>query len=94
MFHHIIQWQQIGLVQKAYCLQNNIAYSVFHYWYRQYRNVQAKTDSVRDRAEKQSDFVPLQVQSYSATVELLLTDGRRLVFHQMVSSDYLKSLIS
>jgi hypothetical protein len=44
----------------------------------------------------QPSFVQLQVTSGSSvpTVELQLGDGRRLLFHQPVSSDYLKSLIS
>jgi hypothetical protein len=88
MFAHVAVWQQSGLTQKAYCMQNNIAYHVFHYWYKRYRDECTATDN------KQSAFVQLQVQPSSSIMELLLSDGRRLLFHQIVSSDYLKSLIS
>jgi len=36
----ITQWQQSGLTQKAFCITNNVAYHVFHYWYRVYRSNQ------------------------------------------------------
>lgn len=90
MFAHVAVWQQSGLTQRAYCMQNNIAYHVFHYWYKRYRDECAATGN------KQSAFVQLQVQASSsnAVMELLLGDGRRLLFHQIVSSDYLKSLIN
>jgi hypothetical protein len=41
----ITQWQQSGLTQKAFCLTNNIAYHVFHYWYGVYRSAQNNTGS-------------------------------------------------
>ena len=89
MFAMIEQWQQSGLTQKAYCIQNNIAYHIFHYWYRCYRHNQSATDP------DSSSFVKLQVSSPAiiAHTELLLPDGKRLLFHQPVSSDYLKALI-
>lgn len=34
----ILTWQQSGQSQKHFCLQNNIAYHVFHYLYKVYRN--------------------------------------------------------
>jgi hypothetical protein len=88
MFTHITQWQQSGLTQKSYCIQNNIGYHIFHYWYKCYRDNYSPA--------KQTSFIPLQVQPASTIpmVELLLSDGKRILFHQMVSSDYLKSLIN
>ncbi len=83
-------WQQSGLSQKAWCAQQNISYHIFHYWYKQYRAAQSPHQSDR--------FIPLQVQpSLSdgcAQLELLLVDGRRLLFHSPVSSDYIKAIIS
>jgi len=46
MFIKIIQWQQSGVTQKAFCQQNDIAYHVFHYYYGRFRsknNDQAST---------------------------------------------------
>ena len=91
MFKMISTWQQSGLTQKAFCEQNAIRYHVFHYWYKCFRNMQIPT--------KDEGFIPLSIQpscvmnSSSAFVELMLTDGKRLLFHQPVSSDYLKAII-
>ena len=60
----ITQWQRSGLTQKAFCAAQNIAYSVFHYYYRIYRSVQNTSDS----------FVPLKV-SVSASEELITLTG-------------------
>ena len=37
MLAMISQWRQSGLTQKAFCVANNVAYHVFHYWYGVYR---------------------------------------------------------
>ena len=97
MFTMITCWQQSGLTQKDYCEQHSIRYHVFHYWYKKYRDAQL--------SDKQPGFVPLQVTppssatvvttpSSAAHTEIILPDGRRLLFHQPVSADYLKALIS
>jgi|SRR4051794_24137883 hypothetical protein len=89
MFAHIDEWQQSGLSQKAWCEQHNMRYHVFHYWYKCYRDMQS--------ASKEPQFIPLNIQpslaASAASIELLLPDGKRLLFHQSVSSDYLKALI-
>lgn len=87
MFGHIDQWQQSGLSQKAFCIQVNLAYHIFHYWYKCYRIKESKPSS---------SFMKLEVSSPSPTshTELVLPDGRRLLFHQPVTIDYLKALIS
>ena len=88
MFDKISTWQQSGLTQRAYCRHNNIAYHVFHYYYRRFR--------IKDNKEPAS-FIKLQVSSNHervAHMELVLPDGKRLIFHQAVSVDFLKSLIS
>ena len=41
----IKQWQQSGTTQKAFCVANNIAYHVFHYWYGVYRSEQKTTST-------------------------------------------------
>jgi hypothetical protein len=89
MFDHIDKWQQSGLNQKAFCQQINLAYHVFHYWYKRYRMEESKPAPTRS-------FVKLGVSSacISSPIELVLPDGKRLLFHQPVSSDYLKALIS
>ncbi len=87
MFDHIDQWQQSGLSQKAFCEQVKLSYHIFHYWYKLYRN--KESGSV-------SSFIKLAVSSPSvcSAAEILLPDGKRILFHQGVSADYLKALIS
>ena len=90
MFSMINEWQQSSLTQKAFCEQHTIRYHVFHYWYKRYRDAQA--------VDKEPGFIPLQIKPSfdisAAHIELLLPDGKRLLFHQPVSSDYLKAIIS
>ena len=91
MFAMIVSWKESGLSQKQYCEQNNIRYYVFHYWYKRYRDQQAPV--------KDGGFVALDVKASSsnascAAIELLLGDGKRILFHSAVSSDFLKALIS
>ena len=87
MFGYIDQWQQGGLTQKVFCRQANLPYHIFHYWYKRYRMRENKPAST---------FIKLGVSSVSASshTELVLADGRRLLFHQPVAIDYLKALIS
>jgi hypothetical protein len=85
-FSVITSWHQSGQNQKQFCLQNNIAYHVFHYWYKIYRN-QASVNN--------GSFVAVNIAvEHQSTVELHLANGRRLVFHQPVSADFLKALIA
>lgn len=85
-FAMIASWQQSGISQKQYCLQNNIGYHIFHYWYKIYR---------ADQSADSGSFVTLNIgPQRQANVEIYLTDGRRIIFHQPVSADYLKVLIA
>jgi hypothetical protein len=98
MFSMIACWQQSGLTQKDYCEQHSIRYHVFHYWYKKYRDTQSV-------AAKEHSFIPLQLQpavtaaaGSSVTpagvyAQIVLPNGRRLLFHQPVSADYLKALL-
>lgn len=87
MFSMIADWQQSGLCQKAFCSQHDIRYHIFHYWYKVYRTA----DSLPE-----ASFVKLRIipSPGSSVAELICTDGKRLVFHQPVTADYLKVLIS
>src|SRR4249919_1323075 len=87
MFAMIMQWQQSGLSQKAWCRQSGIAYHVFHYWYKRYRDT--------NNTSRMSSFTELKVQPAAfGFMELLFPDGKRLLFHQPVSSDFIKAIIS
>ena len=85
-FAMITAWQQSGQSQKQFCLQNNIVYHVFHYWYKIYRDQQPAGSG---------SFVTLNIAPQLQTnVELHLADGKRIVFHQPVSVEFLKALIA
>jgi len=87
MFANIEQWQLSGISQKAWCEQAGIPYYVFHYWYKRYRD--------KNTTSSTSSFVELKLQPAIVDhAELLLPDGKRLIFHQPVSSDFLKAIIS
>ncbi len=90
MFDKILAWQQSGLTQKAYCEEQSIKYHVFHYWYKCYREEQ--TGSVNNN----STFVKLQIAKPVAgsVVEIHFPGDIRVFFHEPVSSNYLKALIS
>ena len=87
MFNLIKQWEQCDLSQKAFCKQSDLPYHVFHYWYKRYR---------LNGIKKTASFIKLKVSpaNINAPVELILPDGKRLLFHQSISSDYLKAVIS
>ena len=92
MYAHIEQWKGSGLSQKVYCEQHLLKYHVFHYWYKVYRDQHI---AVQQQPRPSASFIPLTLSSSSAAVvELHLPGGHHLLFHQMISVDYLKALIS
>lgn len=82
----ITDWLQSGLSQKEFCKNHNIAYHIFHYWYKRYRE---------QSRQKPGQFIPLQVNDTGSNkfMELHFVNGNRIIFYQIVSSDYLKSLL-
>ena len=53
MLPYIKEWESSGQTKKAFCQQRGIAPSVFHYWYKRYRQenmpegfIQISTDSI------------------------------------------------
>ncbi len=90
-FAAIQRWQQSGLSQKAWCEQNDMAYHVFHYWYRRFRNQQAKPAT-----ESENSFIKLTVANPASTTpwcEIVYASGQKLVFHQPVAAAFIKSLL-
>jgi len=88
MFKKIEAWKRSGQSQKEWCSEQHVAYHVFHYWYGQYRKLQAVTPT-------NQDFVSLTVKPAltSSTCEIVYPDGTRVAFHEPVSVSYLKSLL-
>lgn len=58
----IEDWQSSGLNQRAYCVANNVAYHVFHYWYGVYRANKGGTGS----------FVPLKVTTAASKEQITI----------------------
>lgn len=58
----VTQWQQSGLTQKAFCISNNIAYHVFHYWYGVYRSNKNTSDS----------FLPVSITTTASPQQITL----------------------
>ncbi len=90
MFEMIEQWKQSGLTQKVFCERQAIKHHSFYYWYKRY------SQQHPDIILKSSSFVKLQIEKTSGTplAEVHFPDGIRLLFHEAVSANYLKALIS
>ena len=90
MFSMIETWKSSGQSQQEFCRAQDLAYSVFHYWYKKYRQE-------KDPTPASSAFVSLQVQPVrlgSPAVEVIFTDGKRINFYQAVEVSFLRSLLS
>jgi hypothetical protein len=90
MFQLIEQWKQSGLSQNAFCEQQLIRFHKFYYWYKCYR----KQHDLSDGNGK--SFVKLEVEKpvLASSVEIHFPGGIHVLFHEPVSSNYLKTLIS
>ena len=89
MFSKIESWKNSGRNQQDFCKTENMAYCVFHYWYKKYRGLEGATTSPA--------FVPVHiksVQSGSPMAELIFPDGRRVNFYQSVEASFLRALLS
>lgn len=89
MFGIIEQWEQSSLSQRAFCEQRSLKFHTFYYWYKCHKQ-QGNTDN------NQSTFLELQIAKPAtvSSVEIHFPGGIRVVFHEQVSSSYLKSMIS
>jgi hypothetical protein len=90
MFQIIEQWKQSGLSQNAFCEQQSIRFHKFYYWYKCYR----QQDDVCE--DNRPGFVKLKIEkpAVASSVEIHFPGGVRVLFHQPVSSNYLKAVIS
>lgn len=91
MFGSITDWQQSGLSQKAWCEKHSITYSVFHYWYKKFRVHHSGKGVSTD-----AGFVQLVAPIGASNVpwcELVINQNKKLVFHQPLNIDFIRSLI-
>lgn len=92
MFSLIENWRQSGLSQKAYCEQRQIVPHVFYYWHKCYR-----TQNTVPATQSAKGFIELHTHpgiSAEAGIEVLLTCGHRILFHQPVAASFIKVIIS
>lgn len=77
---------KIGCFAKSILQESGYILQCFHYWYKCYRD-----------QEKPSTFVELKaaepVQT-KATIEICFPNGIRVLFHEPVSFELLKSIVS
>ena len=59
----INKWQQSGLTQKVFCIDNNIRYHVFHYWYKVYKTEQNVAGS----------FLPVNIKPLARHEQITIT---------------------
>jgi hypothetical protein len=91
MFSLIESWKTSGQSQHIFCKEHAIVYSNFHYWYKKYREQQQGTPG--------EAFLPVKIKksvgssSEHGVMELLLANGHRLIFYQLVDVSYLRSLV-
>jgi hypothetical protein len=89
MFALIESWRSSDQDQHQFCKERNIAYHVFHYWYKKYRTGQPSSIPV-------SEFISLNLSpstSGSAVLELIAPSGKRVKFYQKVDASFLRSLL-
>ena len=89
MYPHIEAWKTSGLSQKAYCEQHHIVLHVFYYWLSKHR--------IKQQAANETGFVPvkvLPVKSSAVSMEIIGSNGNRLVFLGQPDPSYIKSLLS
>lgn len=94
MLEVIEQWQQSGLSQKEFYQQRNIPAHVFYYWHKYYRRQKVKEEIALPSSS--NDFVQMHPAGLTlhGSIELLLPNGKRLIFHPPVHLDCLKDLTS
>ena len=89
MFALVEQWQLSGLNKKAFCQQKGMAYGMFFYWQKRYLN---KTTG---NSNSSASFVQVGFSKDMSMpfLEILAPKGHKLIFHQLVSCDFIKALI-
>ena len=87
MFDLIAQWEQSGLPKKEFCVRQQVANATFHYWFKKYKN----KDTMVSPA-----FIPVRVKASTPAhpfAELVLVDGKKVIFYNSVEASFLKVLL-
>jgi len=86
MFALISQWQASGMNQKEFCRVQGVAYHVFHYWLKKYRQ----------QSDGDGGFVPVEINSSQRApwMTVSFSQGCQLHFYEPVEVGFLRSLLS
>ena len=88
MFRLIDEWKRSGQSQKEFCQEQGVAYCVFHYWYKRYRQQRAEAPVASFKAIA----LPAHRQMGTA-LEVALPDGRVLSFFHPLDASLIKALL-
>jgi len=80
---HIEAWSQSKLSQKAYCTQQALSFSSFGYW----------RTRLNRKTEVRGKFIPVNVPSVSASVNVFLPAGVRLEFPAHILPEVLPVIV-
>ena len=91
MFSLIEKFRQSGLSKKAFCEQHQVVPHIFYYWYKCYR-----TQNNITAVEPAKGFIELHSPNaqQAASIEVFLSCGHRIFFHQPVAASFIKAIIS
>lgn len=81
----IERWKQSGKGKKQFADENGIKYMTFIDWVRK-----RKRKSISEAPSEK--FIPLEISSPSCFAELNF-GGKKIIFYQQVSADYLKIIL-
>ncbi len=90
MYPIVERWKESSLPKKSFCMQEAIPLSVLNYWIVQYNK--SKTSRPKSKA-----FIPLKVATPLESqiyLELVLSSGARLNFHQKPDMKELSLILS
>lgn len=87
MFSLIEVWKLSGKTQREFCLEKDLGYHKFHYWFKKYNDQNGPADD--------SPFMSIPVgSSADGGLEIVYPDGRRLIFHQRVDVGFVRALLA
>jgi hypothetical protein len=81
------EWEKSGLSKKEFCLQKNIRYQTFIWWFASLKRSQ------KDAATNK--FIPISVEQdlKHTSTEVHLSNSRIVIFHGYVSAEILQAVL-
>lgn len=92
-FAMVCRWQESGLTQKQFTLQENVSMNNFQYWFKRYKKQNNPTE------EQRGSFIKLPVsekaeRKENVFLEITLSNGTNMRFFNPVDVSQLKKLVS